>query len=300
MKGKVLAVKKILSTLLVAAFMMGALAGPAPVAAADPLTANYSATPEKGAIEFALLKGFMWKYPDGQFHGEDQISQGQFVSSLVAIREVKEGEPVPQLPEGHWAKATYERAQKAGILAGVEINPNKLLNKEETALLVFNAWKPYRGVKKEGYTNTGALITWGWMDPAPQGQPKFREDLPVTRADAAVILRKLWQDKYELELGEKYALEFHNSLKIKDGYLTGTIPKGDKLLHLSVQFFTKDKQDIVSYSKGQSFKVKIDNYSIMGFFATNELDYSIAADYLYSNLNTLERKKTTQQFSNPK
>ncbi|RNB74472.1 S-layer homology domain-containing protein [Brevibacillus panacihumi] len=297
MKGKVLAVKKIISTLLVAAFVMGALAGPAPVAAADPLTANYSATPEKGAIEFALLKGFMWKYPDGQFHGEDQISQGQFVSSLVAIREVKEGEPVPQLPEGHWAKATYERAQKAGILAGVEINPNKLLNKEETALLVFNAWKPYRGVKDKGFTNTGALVTWGWMEPAPPGNPKFREDLPVTRAQAAVILRKMWQDKYQIELGEKYALEFHNSLKVKDGYLTGMVPKGDKVLHLSVQFFKKDSGKIVPFSKGQAFRVKIDDFRAMAFFATNDLDYSIAAVYDYIDLSVLERKKNTQLFS---
>ncbi|WP_148039347.1 S-layer homology domain-containing protein [Brevibacillus panacihumi] len=289
--------KKIISTLLVAAFVMGALAGPAPVAAADPLTANYSATPEKGAIEFALLKGFMWKYPDGQFHGEDQISQGQFVSSLVAIREVKEGEPVPQLPEGHWAKATYERAQKAGILAGVEINPNKLLNKEETALLVFNAWKPYRGVKDKGFTNTGALVTWGWMEPAPPGNPKFREDLPVTRAQAAVILRKMWQDKYQIELGEKYALEFHNSLKVKDGYLTGMVPKGDKVLHLSVQFFKKDSGKIVPFSKGQAFRVKIDDFRAMAFFATNDLDYSIAAVYDYIDLSVLERKKNTQLFS---
>lgn len=292
----------ILSSMLIIAFMVGPMLilPIAEVRAAQPLTANYSATPEKGAVEFALLKGYMWKYADGQFHGEKQITQGQFVSSLVTIRGLKEGDPVPQLPEGHWAKATYERAQKAGILTDVEINPDKLLTKEETALLVFNAWRPYRGVKKQGYTNTGALITWGWMDPAPQGQPKFREDLPVMRADAAVILRKMWQDKYELELGEKYALEFHNSLKIKDGYLTGTIPKGDNLLYLRVQFFKKDTGEIVSYSKGQSFKEKLDDYSVMGFFATNELDFSIASVYRYSNLKTLERVKNTQQFSNPK
>lgn len=297
MKGKVLAVKKIISTLLVAAFVMGALAGPAPVAAADPLTANYSATPEKGAIEFALLKGFMWKYPDGQFHGEDQISQGQFVSSLVAIREVKEGEPVPQLPEGHWAKATYERAQKAGILAGVEINPNKLLNKEETALLVFNAWKPYRGVKGSGFTNTGALVTWGWMNPAPQGQPKFREDLPVTRTEAAVILRKLWQDKYQLELGEKYALEFHNSIKIEHGYMIGTVPKGSDLFTINVQFYRKDFTDIVGFLNGQTFKVKIDDFRAMGLIITNDIDHTYAAAYQYLDLNKKERIKKTQQFS---
>lgn len=290
----------ILSSLLITVFVVGSLSSPVVEAvAAESLTANYSATPEKGAIEFALLKGFMWKYPDGQFHGEKQITQGQFISSLVTIRGVKEGEPVPQLPEGHWAKVTYERAKKAGILADVEINPDKLLNKEETALLVFNAWKPYRGVKVKGYTNTGALITWGWMDPAPPGQPKFREDLPVTRADAAVILRKVWQDKYQLELGEKYALQFHNSLKIKDGYLTGTVPK-DKLFHLSVQFFKKDTREIVPYSEGESFKVKIADFIGMGFSATNKLDHSNGAVYEYPSLNVLDRIKRTQQFSRPK
>ncbi|MDH4619777.1 S-layer homology domain-containing protein [Brevibacillus sp. AY1] len=288
----------ILSSMLFTAFMVGPMILPISEAiAAEPLTANYSATPEKGAVEFALLKGYMWKYADGQFHGEKQITQGQFVSSLVTIRGLKDGEPVPQLPQGHWAKATYERAQKAGILTDVEINPDKLLTKEETALLVFNAWKPYRGVKDKGFTNTGALVTWGWMDPAPPGQPKFREDLPVTRADAAVILRKMWQDKYEIELGEKYALEFHKSLKVVDGYLIGTVPKGDKVLYLNVQFFNKGFSGIVGYSNGQSFKVKIDNFRGMGFSATNELDYSIASSYQYLDLIALARIKKTQQFS---
>jgi S-layer homology domain len=290
--------KLFLSTLVLALTLVGTTFSTTPVVQASATTiGDYTSTPEIGAVEFAIKKGFMWKYADGQFHGEKQITQGQFVSSLVAIRGVKEGLPVPQLPDGHWAKATYERAQKAGILTDVQINPDKLLTKEETALLVFNAWKPYRGVKDKGFTNTGALVTWGWMQPAPHGQPKFREDLPVTRGDAAVILRRVWQDKYQLELGEKYALEFHKSLKVVNGYLTGKIPKGDELLHLRVQFFTKETNNIVSYSKGQSFKVKIDDFSAMGFSATNELDFSFAAVYLYSNLNNHERKKMTQQFS---
>lgn len=287
----------ILSSMLIIAFMVGPMILPISEAiAAEPLTANYSATPEKGAVEFALLKGYMWKYADGQFHGERQITQGQFVSSLVTIRGLKEGEPIPQLPEGHWAKATYERAQKVGILTDVEINPDKLLTKEETALLVFNAWKPYRGVKDKGFTNTGALVTWGWMDPAPPGQPKFREDLPITRLDAAVILRKLWQDKYEIELGEKYALEFHKSLKVVDGYLMGTVPKEEKLLNIGVQFYTKDNK-IVPYLEGKVFKMKIDSLQALSFSATNRLDSSIAAVYQYLELPSLERKKNTQPFS---
>lgn len=287
----------ILSSMLFTAFMVGPMILPISEAiAAEPLTANYSATPEKGAVEFALLKGYMWKYADGQFHGEKQITQGQFVSSLVTIRGLKDGEPVPQLPQGHWAKATYERAQKAGILTDVEINPDKLLTKEETALLVFNAWKPYRGVKDKGFTNTGALVTWGWMDPAPPGQPKFREDLPVTRADAAVILRNMWQDKYQLELGEKYAMEFHNSLKVENGFLVGTVPKGDKLLYLNVKIYKHDNQ-VLGYENGDSIKVKIENIKSMAFSALNQLDSANAAIYQYTNLSTLERIKYTQQFS---
>lgn len=287
----------ILSSMLFTAFMVGPMILPISEAiAAEPLTANYSATPEKGAVEFALLKGYMWKYADGQFHGEKQITQGQFVSSLVTIRGLKDGERVPQLPQGHWAKATYERAQKAGILTDVEINPDKLLTKEETAMLVFNAWKPYRGVKDKGFTNTGALVTWGWMDPAPHGQPKFREDLPVTRSDAAVILRKMWQDKYEIELGEKYALEFHKSLKVVDGYLMGVVPTGEKLLDLNAKLFDKDNK-LLSYSNGEKFRVKVSNLRAISFAATNNLDYTIAAVYHYLDMNTLERLNKTQQFS---
>lgn len=264
--------------------------------AIQPGTSDYTAYPEKGAPEFALKKGFMWKYPDGQFHGDKQITQGQFISSLVALRGVMETAPVPQLPESHWAKQTYERAQKAGILVDVVIDPNKLLTKEETAQLVFNAWKPYRGVKAKGFTYAGALITWGWMNPAPNGQPKFRGDLPVTRAEAAVILRHLWQDKFNLEQGEKYALEFHNSLKVVDGYLVGKVPIGDRLFFLNAQFFTKSNQ-VLGYKNGDSFKVKITDITGMTYTAMNQLDSSDAANYHYLKLPSLERKKYTHPFS---
>lgn len=285
------------SSLLIIGMLMGSLVySPTGADASQSVISDYSAEPEKGAVEFALKKGFMWMYPDGQFHGEKQISQAQFVAGLVAIRGVKETSPVPQLPAGHWAKTTYERAQKAGILTDVSIDPNKLLTKEETAQLVFNAWKPYRGVKSKGFTNTGALVTWGWMKPAPAGQPKFREDLPVTRGDAAVILRYLWQDKYQLELGEKYAWEFHNSLKVVDGYLIGKVPKGDRLLYLNAQIFTKDNQ-VLGYDNGDSIRVKVNEINGMTYTITNELDSSDASTYHYTKLPDLERKKYTQQFS---
>ncbi|MDF2681930.1 MAG: hypothetical protein K0R47_3120 [Brevibacillus sp.] len=269
-----------------------------PAAAAQPLQTmtDFAAHPAKESILLGLQKGFIWKYPDGRFYPDKQIVQSQFVASLVAIRGIKETAPVPELPSGHWAKGTYERAQQAGILTDIKIDPNKLLTKEEAAQLVFNAWKPYRGVKMKGYTHTGALITWGWMDPAPAGQPKFREDLPVTRGDAAKMLAYLWKDKGQLELGEKYADELHKTLRSINGKLKGSVPDGDSLLYLNVKIFTKDGK-VMGYGNGDDFDFPISNIKEVSFIAINRIDSSNAARFFYKNLPNLNREKRTIQFS---
>ncbi|WP_055745740.1 S-layer homology domain-containing protein [Brevibacillus choshinensis] len=269
-----------------------------PAAAAQPLQTmtDFAAHPARESILLGLQKGFIWKYPDGRFYPDKQIVQSQFVASLVAIRGIKETAPVHELPAGHWAKGTYERAKKAGILTDIKIDPNKLLTKEEAAQLVFNAWKPYRGVKMNGYTNTGALITWGWMDPAPAGQPKFREDLPVTRGDAAKMLAYLWKDKGQLELGAKWAEEFEKSLKISNGQISGIVPKGDKNFTIRVSFVTLDNGRL-GYLNGESFKVDIKKVNtIMVLSIRNNTDSSDAGIIHYQTSN-LKRELKNKQFS---
>lgn len=269
-----------------------------PAAAAQPLQTmtDFAAHPAKESILLGLQKGFIWKYPDGRYYPDKQIVQSQFVASLVAIRGSKETAPVPELPSGHWAKGTYERAQKAGILTDIKIDPNKSLTKEEAAQLVFNAWKPYRGVKMNGYTNTGALITWGWMDPAPAGQPKFREDLPVTRGDAAKMLAYLWKDKGQLELGAKWAEEFERSLKIANGQISGAVPKGDKNFTIRVSFVTLENGRL-GYLNGESFKVDVKKVNtIMVLSIRNNVDSSDAGIIHYQTPN-LKRELKNKQFS---
>lgn len=269
----------------------------AEAAAKSAPASDYANHPAKDAISHGLQKGYLWKYPDGKFHPEQTVTQSQFVASLVAIRQVSEKESVPALPAGHWAKDIYERAQKAGILANVPVNPNKLLTKEEAALLVFNAWKPFRGEKMKGYTNTGALVTWGWMEPAPKGQAKFREDLPVTRGDAAKILRYLWQDKWQLELGRQYHDEFKRSIQVNQDTITGVVPKANDDFLLSVTFVTKDNGRIV-YKNGESFSVKLsETKKFLVFGISNKKDSSNAGTFRYSNLPDMEVINLTQQFS---
>jgi len=257
---------------------------------------DYAHHPAKAAIAFGLQQGYMWTYPDGGFYPHHRISQAQFVAGLAAIRGERGIQTVPQLPNGHWAKSVYERANKAGILRDIAIDPNRLLTKEEAAKLVFNAWRPYRGEKNKQYTNTGALVTWGWMKPAPPGQPKFREDLPVTRADAAEILRYLWQDKWQLELGKQYADEFHRSLKVENGVISGRVPKGDGNFTLTASFITLS-DGMEGFLNGEAFRVQLAKIKpFLVFSIRNNNDSSDAGLFWYTNLPNLSVIDKTQKF----
>lgn len=271
----------------------------AEAAAKSAPASDYANHPAKDAISHGLQKGYLWKYPDGKFHPEQTVTQSQFVASLVAIRQVSEKESVPALPVGHWAKDIYERAQKAGILANVPVNPNKLLTKEEAALLVFNAWKPFRGEKNPNLSNTGALITWGWMKAAPSGQPKFREDLPVLRGDAAEILRYLWTDKWQLEQGAKYAEEFHRSLKIVNGNIVGKVPGGDGDFFITTVIYLQNN-DKKSYLSNQSFNVSIGEVNSLTFAVISNSNSADAGIYQYTKLPKLEWINTSQKFYKPR
>lgn len=260
---------------------------------------DYASHTAKAAIDFGVQKKYLWLDSKGNFYPNSQITQGQFIASLVAIRGLKEVAPVPQLPAGHWAKMSYEKAQKAGILAGVKVEPNRLLTKEETAALVYAAWKPIRGEKNPNLTNTGALITWGWMKPAPSGQPKFREDLPVTRGEAAEILRYLWKDKWQLEQGKKYADEFHKSLMVVDGKISGKVPKGESDFMIMAQFNT-NQNGIEGFLNNQSFSIPVNNVSSLTFMVVNSNDSTDAGIYTYKTLPALEQTNSTRKFHKAK
>ncbi|MCM3143593.1 S-layer homology domain-containing protein [Brevibacillus sp. MER 51] len=289
--------RAMMSCLLAAVLAMAGLTGVADSSNVQAAASakDYASHTAKAAIDFGVQKKYLWLDSKGNFYPNSQITQGQFIASLVAIRGLKEAEPVPQLPAGHWAKMSYEKAQKAGILAGVKVEPNRLMTKEETAALVYAAWKPIRGEKNPNLTNTGALITWGWMKPAPSGQPKFREDLPVTRGEAAEILRYLWKDKWQLEQGAKFADEFHKSLKVVNGKISGKVPKGGNNFRIITQI-NKKQGGRDGYSNNQIFSISVNNVSYIVFKVINFNDSTSAGTYLYTKLPGLERINNTPKF----
>ncbi|KMZ43851.1 MULTISPECIES: S-layer homology domain-containing protein [Bacillales] len=289
--------RAIMSYLLAAVFAVAGLTGVAnsQTVQAAASANDYASHTARAAIDFGVQKKYLWLDSKGNFYPNSQITQGQFIASLVAIRGLKEVAPVPELPAGHWAKVSYEQARKAGILAGVKVEPNRLLTKEETAALVYAAWKPIRGEKNPNLTNTGALITWGWMKPAPSGQPKFREDLSVTRGEAAEILRYLWKDKWQLEQGAKYADEFHKSLKVVNGKISGKVPKGDGDFKIIAQVNTKpDGRE--GFLNNQSFNIPVNNVIFITLLIINYSDSTDAGIYKYTKLPVLEQTNYTRKF----
>ncbi|WP_188066321.1 S-layer homology domain-containing protein [Brevibacillus brevis] len=290
--------RAIKSYLLAAVFAVAGLTGVADSQTVQAAASanDYASHTAREAIDFGVQKKYLWLDSKGNFYPNNQITQGQFIASLVAIRGLKEVAPVSELPAGHWAKMSYEKAQKAGILAGVKVEPNRLLTKEETAALVYAAWKPIRGEKNPNLTNTGALITWGWMKPAPNGQPKFREDLPVTRGEAAEILRYLWKDKWQLEQGAKYADEFHKSLKVVNGTIVGKVPKGNDDFTIIAQFVTKPNGR-KGFLNNESVNIPLAQVSSLTFFVINKNDSTDAGIYSYKKMPNLEVTNNTRKFN---
>jgi hypothetical protein len=106
----------------------------------------------------------------------------------------------------------------------------------------------------------------------------------------------LWQDKWQLELGKKYADEFHRSLKVENGVITGRVPRGDKNFMTRVTFVTSEYGRLV-YRNGESFSVSLKIVSPYFVFSiTNANDSSDAGEYRYEGLPRLNPVIHTQKF----
>lgn len=281
--------KKQVNTLLVASLLVTGISvstfSPAAQAqaAAVAVKSDYQNHQYKDAIDYALEKRVMWKYADGTFKPNTQMTQGQLLTSLVAVMQLKEKAPVAQLPVGHWAKDVYEKAHKKGILAGITIDPNRLLTKEEAALIVNNAWKPIRGGIWPGVTNYQHLISRGIL-PKVWGQTP---ESPFLRSEGAQVFKFLHIEYNGMLGGNKVADQFHNSLKIINGVLTGVVPnvKGFRVEGL---IYKKDGSTV--YLKpGMTIKVKAADIKHMLFSVFIPGKGESVTRYLYKEFPKLTR-----------
>ncbi|MEC2129343.1 S-layer homology domain-containing protein [Brevibacillus centrosporus] len=211
---------------------------------------DYESHQFKEDIEFVIGKRVMWKYTDGTFRPTVQMTQGQLLTSLVTLMQLKEKAHLAQMSDGHWGKDIYEKANKAGMLTGVTIDPNRLLSKEEAALIINNAWLPYRGGVTPGVSNYKHLINRGFLPIV-----SYTSESPFQRAEAAHILKLLYLEFHGMIAGGKVADQFHNSLKLENGYLSGTVPDSDNLTITAI--IIKDSASLyLNVHQGFTFREK--------------------------------------------
>lgn len=198
---------------------------------------DYVSHPYQENIEYVLKNKLMWVFGDGNFRPSQKTTQADLVVSLSNVKGLVSGVPVQGLPANHWAMVYYERAKKNGILANVQIDPNKVLTREEASHLMVNAWESLRKTrtqKESGplkpYPYSQISVSYQWL---PKKTGKFVNGVSttlydgisnVTRAEQAFALSTLHRDYLGIQEGEKIAIRIHNSLKVTNGILKGQIP----------------------------------------------------------------------------
>ncbi|MDC0764244.1 S-layer homology domain-containing protein [Brevibacillus sp. AG] len=245
---------------------------------------DYSNHQYKEAIDYVISKKVMWKYADESFKPDAQMTQGQFLTSLVTLMQLKEKASVSQVPVGHWAKDVYEKASKAGILSGIKIDPNKGLSKEEASLLIVNAWKPYRGGKNPILSNYQYMIARKWMEKVwgQTGESAF------LRGEGAAIFKLLHMDFNGMILGRQAAEKFHASLKIQGSTLTGIFPKVNGLNIFGV--ILKKDNTTLYFKAGDKISIKANDVKFMSFTSQLPGWSQEMSSYEYLELPKLTRK----------
>ncbi|WP_197187624.1 S-layer homology domain-containing protein [Brevibacillus agri] len=289
-------IKKVIKGVIAATIALGVVQSVSPQGtyAAQAVT-DYSGHAYKSYIEYTIQNKLMWLFPDGNFRPEQPITQADLVAGLVNAKALTAGTAVEGVPAGHWAKVYYERAKKDGILDDVVVNPNKVLTREEAAFLMNNAWKSmYRVCRDKRQVYSDFAVGAGWI---PKKAGKFANGVSttaydglgtVTRGEEAVALYLLNKDVNDTKVGEEIALKFHNSLKISNGYLVGTIPRVQgKDIKLVVRFKNNDG---ATYKAGSDVKVNASQIFDMEFSVKNSGQAKPIALYSYDRSNLTTRK----------
>ncbi|SDY85474.1 S-layer homology domain-containing protein [Tindallia californiensis] len=173
-------------------------------------------------FDYSIFTG----YPDGTFRPDNQITRAEFISILNKLLLLA-NEPYPQITSAsiryidfdseHWAYSHvlsfYQRAKGAShneidlkqVFSGPRLKPNKEITRYEAALISASITTP--SLNKEMQTPTKLwdidlqnpknkqiqnLVTRDIITGFPDGS--FRPEKPITRAEAASLAKKIFED----------------------------------------------------------------------------------------------------------
>lgn len=264
-------------------------------AAAQQITKDFQNHKYKLNIEYVVENNLMWLFPDGNFQPDKQLTQAEIIAGLVQTKKLTQGSAVPGLPAGHWAKGYYEKAMKDGVLKNVVIAPNKVLTREEAAILIVNAWENLRqsrtkkeSVEYKGRSNIEYVVGSGWITEKsgsfPNGVPttKYDSKSNMTRGDLAFSLHQLHMDYIGIQDAEKLFMQFNKSMKLSNGILTGTVPSSQKYA-LDITLYLKGPK-VIEHEKTGNLLINVSQATEMVVRIVRKGEAIPLAYYHYNNL----------------
>lgn len=168
------------------------------------------------SIEFLAARGIISGFEDQTFKPTDAVTRGQFLHMLMGILDTAakgDGPGFSDVKEGAWYAEAIINAQKLGIVKGKDdgsFGVHDIISREEMAVMMYRAVKAVN-VKLSNLTNVEAFADQAQIaDYAVEaiqqmqqaglvngvGQGVFAPKGHATRAQAAVILERLFQMMY--------------------------------------------------------------------------------------------------------
>lgn len=169
------------------------------------------------AIEILASKDILAGSIDGSFHPEAQVTRAEFVSMLVRALELK-ADPnaasavsFSDIPAGSWYEAAVKIATSRGLISGYSdgiFAPDRPMTRGEMAVVLAKALEVLghsAGTAGElaGFADQARIPAWASGAVAKvtdlgimkgKARNRFEAELPTTRAEAAVVVYRIFKD----------------------------------------------------------------------------------------------------------
>lgn len=187
------------------------------IAAADSVSAaSVKGVPDeyKSEINYLIDRGVIEGYPDGSFHGKDQVTREQaatMVGRALKLDGKERRTKFPDVSPSSFASGYIQSAAEAGVIKGYPdgtFKPKDIMTRGEMAYLISNAFHlketsnvSYHDVSKSSdvYHPINLLTTAGISEGVPGG--RFLPNKEITRTEFSLFLARAMDSRFKVSGG---------------------------------------------------------------------------------------------------
>ena len=179
---------------------------PKPSEAFDDITMHWS----RHDIEFLYGKGLIGGFPDGGYHPNEAITRGSaavLIRRVLNLPEASRPFTFSDMGRGHWAYAAVASLVEEGILApSFTMRPDAPVSRAELVTMLYRAKfgtsvpkvqqkLPFSDISAGNWAYPYIYKMWSTGYVAGRTKDRFEPSQSTTRAEFAVLLKRIWFDK---------------------------------------------------------------------------------------------------------